>query len=151
MTCIYFFEWFRNTRTQNDKLEFYGKSFHAIFGYFQIDKICDGSRVPKWMSYHPHAGNTIHIAKNKLSWDDRLPGAGKFKFDDNLILTKNGLSRSKWDLLDFFKHAYISHHNKDSWKEEGYFQSAPIGQEFVISYNEAEPNWISLSERSIEI
>lgn len=123
---------------------------HAIFGYLQIGEILrDPSfNVPKWMAYHPHAQgwrrknktNTIYVAKNNLSWNESLPGAGRFLFNDNLVLTKKGLSRSKWCLPDLFRDADISYHNKDSWKA-GYFQSATIGQEFVVKDNEKVEDW----------
>lgn len=140
-----FFGWFRRTRTRNNKLEFYERDFHAIFGYFQIGNIQelnDGFKVPRWMAYHPHAVkySIIHIARDTLSWDDSLPGAGRFEFNNNLILTKKGMSRSKWSLPDFFKKVNISHHDRDSWKD-GYFQSATIGQEFVIEDNENVEKW----------
>ena len=100
------------------------------------------------MAYHPHTDekrrnnktNTIYIARDRLRWNESLPGAGRFKFHDKLILTKKGLSRSKWDLPDCFKEAEISYHNKDSWKDR-YFQSAAIGQEFVAKDNGKVEEW----------
>ncbi|MDD1742889.1 MAG: hypothetical protein LUQ47_06110 [Methanotrichaceae archaeon] len=66
-----------------------------------------------WLEYHPHNSehrrknktNTIYVAKNQLSWNRQLLGAGTFKFNENLILTKNGLTGSKWLLPEFFKAA----------------------------------------------
>lgn len=85
--------------------------------------------------------NTIYIARDNLSWNESLPGAGRFNLNDKLILTKKGLSRSKWCLPDFFKEAEISYHTKDSWKD-GYFQSAAIGQEFAIKDNDEVEEWV---------
>lgn len=148
-----FFGWFRKTKHHNGKLEFdlRERGMHAIFGYFQIGeikKVDQGFDVPKWMAYHPHTDekqrnnktNTIYIARDKLSWNESLPGAGRFIFNDRLVLTKKGLSRSKWDLPDCFSDAEISYHNNDPWKD-GYFQSANIGQEFVIKDNEKVEEW----------
>jgi len=61
-------------------------------------------------------------------------------FNDNLVLTKEGLSRSKWDLPDCFRDAEVSYHKEDSWKD-GYFQSAAIGQEFVVKDNDKVEEW----------
>jgi hypothetical protein len=121
-----FFGWFRKTKICNGKLEYdpQEKEKHAIFGYFQIDGIMEVDReckVPDWMSYHPHAdecsrsndSNTIYIARPELSWNRLLPGAGRFEFREDLVLTKQGLSRSKWCLP--FRDAEISFHNRDSW------------------------------------
>lgn len=139
-----FFGWFRSTKNNNGKLEFepHERGFHAIFGYFQIGKMIktkQDSFVPEWMAYHPHTDekrkhnetNAIYIARDNLDWNGSLLGAGRFILNDNLILTKKGLSRSKWNLPDCFHEAEISYHSTNSWKE-GYFQSATIGQEFVI-------------------
>jgi hypothetical protein len=100
------------------------------------------------MAYHPHTNekrrnnktNTIYIARDNLTWNESLPGAGRFMFNDKLVLTKEGFSRSKWNLPDFFRDAEISFHNEDSWKD-GYFQSAAIGQEFVIKDSEKIEAW----------
>ena len=148
-----FFGWFRKTNIRNSKLEFdpREKGKHAIFGYFQIGEIVKVDRefkVPDWMSYHPHASecrrsndsNTIYIARPELSWNKLLPGAGRFEFREDLVLTKQGLSRSKWCLPDCFIDAEISFHNRASWKD-GYFQSAAIGQEFVVKDNEKVEVW----------
>jgi hypothetical protein len=61
-------------------------------------------------------------------------------YNEGLVLTKKGFSRSKWDLPDYFQKAEISFHNDKSWKE-GYFQSAAIGQEFVIRDNAKIEEW----------
>jgi len=108
-----FFGWFRKTRYHNGKLEFdpNERDLHALFGYLQIgeiEKVNPGFNLPKWMAYHPYTDrkrmsnktNTIYIARHDLIWNKSLPGAGRLKFNDNLILTKKGLSRSRWDLPD---------------------------------------------------
>jgi len=148
-----FFGWFRKTRYNNGKLEFdlHERDLHAIFGYLQIGKIIKVDQefaVPKWMAYHPHTNdkrrnnktNTIYIARDNLCWNRSLPGAGRFMFNDKLVLTKKGLSRSKWDLPECFSEADISYHSKSSWKD-GYFQLAAIGQEFVIKDNDRVVEW----------
>ncbi len=56
------------------------------------------------------------------------------------MLTKSGMSRSCWDLPDFFKNLDISYHSQNSFKE-GYFKSADIGQEFVISADDNLIEW----------
>ena len=156
-----FFGWFRKTRYNNAKLEFdlRERDLHAIFGYLQIGKIAKVDHefeAPKWMAYHPHTNekrrnnktNTIYIARDNLTWKELLPGAERFMFNDQLVLTKEGFSRSKWDLPDCFKDAEISYHSKSSWKD-GYFQSAAIGQEFVIKDNDGVEEWSkNLIERS---
>lgn len=115
-----FYGWFRG----ND-----GKDIHAIFGYLQVGKKIElpGKKeaLESWMLYHPHANpegkvinarnNCIYVAKEKLSFDKTLPGAGVFrKINSSLILTREGESRSKWITLPFthtgFRQEYVSHH-----------------------------------------
>jgi len=147
-----FFGWFRHTRKCNDGWIFEDKGFHAIFGYMQIEEKIDindkSKEPPDCMKEHPHleenfnhSNNFIYVARDHLSWDQNLPGAGVFNFNEELVLTKHGLSRSKWCLPDFFKEdkIKISYHNESSYKD-GYFQSAMIGQEFVIQDNEKVEN-----------
>ncbi len=144
-----FFGSFRKTRNDDGKLAYdtHEKELHAIFGYLQIGDIIKVDQqfdVPEWMSYHPHANNvrksnTIYIARDHLSWNESLPGAGRFIFSDKLVLTKRGFSKSKWDLPDCFKEAKISYH-KHPW-EDGYFKSAGRGQEFVIMDNNGVKEW----------
>lgn len=147
-----FYGSFRKTRNNGGRLAYdpNEKEMHAIFGYLQIGDIIKVDQqfdVPKWMRYHPHTNNrrknretnTIYVARDHLSWNESLPGAGRFMFHDRLVLTKKGLSKSKWDLPDCFREARISYHNHP-WKG-GFFQSAAKGQEFVIKDNSGIEVW----------
>ena len=138
-----FFGWFRHTQIINEKYSYkYGSpDLHLIYGYLQIGEIYTYKNpFPDYASHHPHSrerfnslkNNCIYVAKDKLTFDETLPGSDNFKFKDNLVLTKKGMSRSKWELPEFFKEVDISYHTKESFKA-GYFQSAAKGQEFVIS------------------
>ena len=125
---------------------------HVILSYFQIGSIIktnETNQIPEWLKTHPHTDkrrmknstNAIYIARKNLSWKPNLPGAGVFNFDKKLVLTKEGHSRSKWQLPEFFRNLSITHYSEKSWKKEGYFKSADIGQEFVIEENEKVENW----------
>lgn len=151
-----FFGWFQHIENDKDgKFRFKedAPDLHIIFGYLQIGEILqvnNRTKIPDWMQDHPHAKNadrrknptnTIYVARDNLSWDESKSGAGVFALNDNLILTKNGFPRSRWELPDFFKGIKISYHSKKSWENEGYFQSAARGQEFVIEDNNEVENW----------
>jgi len=157
-----FFGWFRKTRLNGDELlfDYQAPDLHVIFGYLQIgsvkkaDNCCE---IPAWMRQHPHASgdrrknftNTIYVARDKSSWNSDSPGSGVFRFQEELVLTKQGCSRSKWQLPEFFRGVKISRHSVDSWKKEGYFKSVDIGQEFVIEENKKVEEWaIRLIEES---
>lgn len=145
-----FFGWFRHTELINGKLQFIGPSlgFHAIYGYMQIGEIIERyEKVPAWLESHPHAkqerwvrNNAIYIASDNLSLKPELPGAGCFTFTQNHKLTKDGCSRSVWNLPDFFRAIPITY-NAKAWKEDG-FHSAAKGQEFVFEANDKAEEWI---------
>jgi hypothetical protein len=145
-----FFGWFRQTEIVNGKYSYVQGSpnIHLIFGYLQIGEIHSNKIFPSYAKHHPHCiengkirpNNCIYVAKDELSFDKNLSGAGILKFKNNLVLTKSGMSKSCWDLPDFFKNLDISHHSKNSFKE-GYFKSAAIGQEFVISADNNLIEW----------
>ena len=158
-----FFGWFRKTKYHKEKLVFDPKERgkHVIFGYFQIGKIIKVNKktiLPKWMLYHPHTikerrkvrNNTIYIARKRLSWNSKLPGAYFFDYSKNLVLTKEECSKSYWNLPAFFKNLKISYHSKNSWKNNETFKSAERGQEFVIEENEKVEEWAkNLIEKNI--
>ena len=63
-----------------------------------------------------------------------------FKYDEKLDLTKKGMTRTCWDLPDFFRNVKIAYHNKNSFKD-GFFKSACRGQEFVIEDDKNIEDW----------
>ena len=150
-----FFGWFRRTTYENGKLIFgpNGPNLHVIFGYMQIGKIITTYSLhdwDKWMRYHPHVKlkrrkmnktNSIYVAKDRLSFNKNLPGASPLRFNEKLVLTKKGYSRSKWNLNPrIFKNLKISYH-PNPWRK-GFFQSAHRGQEFVIEENTEVNSWV---------
>lgn len=150
-----FFGWFKHCYIdENSRLTFEkGEGKHVLFGYMQIDYVLNTKKdtIPNWLSYHPHMiderasrdNNCIYVAKKTASWNSLVPGFGTFTYSRELDLTKDGYSRSKWQLPEIFKGINISYHNKDSWKED-YFQSACRGQEFVIEENSDIEKWATM-------
>ena len=105
--------------------------------------------VPSWLESHPHAkkerwvrNNAIYIAADKLSLNPELPGAGCVTFTEKHKLTKEGCSRSVWDLPEFFREIPITY-NANAWKDDG-FHSAAKGQEFVLTANRNILQWLQL-------
>ncbi len=150
-----FYGTFRLTEYLDGRLKFVRNDApkHIIFGYLQIGKILkvdEKQKCPSWMENHPHTTerrrkakkNTIYVATDYLSWNSKLNGAGTFLFDDRLVLTKNGFSKSRWGLSDIFKQVKISCHTDKNWKPEGYFQTNGIGQEFVVHADNQVEKWV---------
>ena len=150
-----FFGWFRKTEYYHDKLRYVSgaPNLHVIFGYMQIGEIIESAeKIPMWLKYHPHANlekyrvawekkmNAIFLPMSNLTFAPKLPGSGTFCFKKKLILTKEGYSRSRWEFPETMRGVTISH-NPKGWKQD-YFQSAAIGQEFVMEGTPAVMNWV---------
>lgn len=149
-----FFGWFRQThwdeKTEMLRYVTMAPNQHILYGYLQVGEVVTGDDVQKY-PWHPHA-DSLHIGKKQNTMylptpylcingrKTELPGAGTFKFSKELVLTKEGMSRGKWDLPVCFQNVSISCHNKNSFKD-GYFQSAPIGQEFVVEDKPEISDW----------
>jgi hypothetical protein len=135
-----FFGWFKETHVKDGKLSYVkgAKDLHVIYGYLQIGEMLTKSSVIEKMSWHPHSkdeflkkkNNAIYVASPTLL-DTDLPGFGTFKFSEDLVLTKTGYSRSKWKLPAVLEGKHMTYHDGSN-KKADYFQSAYIGQEFVI-------------------
>lgn len=155
-----FFGKYEIQKFSQTKVEKIAKDKHIMFGYLQIGEIiCPNSlkneerasyeeKYP-WIKNQPHwnfekykniESNRIYIAREKCSFDESIKGFGIFNFSEDLILTKNGRSISKWELPKPLMNLKITYHNESNYKED-YFQSASRGQEFVIEKNEKAEKW----------
>lgn len=151
-----FFGWFKETHIVNGKLCFKKGTpdRHIIYGYLQIGKIHnDMTKLPDELKYHPHAiienydkkRNCIYEATKRLTFQKGIDGAGCFKFNESLVLTKTGRTRSFWALPKSFhpdNDVILSSHlpKNNNWSiEDNYsiLKTVPQGQEFVFT---ADPN-----------
>lgn len=150
-----FFGWFRQTEYYNGRLRYIPRSpnLHVIYGYMQIGSIVDSvNKIPDWLKYHPHANlnnykeawqkkqNIIYLPSERLSFAPDLAGSGTFNFRQELVLTKTGYSRSRWDFPYSMRGIPISH-NPKGWKKD-YFQSAARGQEFIMDASSSVMDWV---------
>jgi len=150
---LLFFGWFREVRmSPSGRLAYVrgAPDLHVVFGYLQIDKVIpvsSATALPHWMTSHPHASkpyrqrgnNTIYVSRSRASWDDSLPGARPLAFSERGVLTKRGLSRSRWDLPWCFRELEMTRVKYDPVRD--CFQSSPIGQEFVIEEDPRVERW----------
>jgi len=146
-----FFGWFKETEMSYGKLNYKkgAKDLHVIYGYMQIgDIIKRKADVPNWLKDHPHVGdkknrddkhNAIFLPSDKLTILPELEGSGLLNYRKDRVLTKEGMSKSKWDLPEFFNEVEISYH-PNPWKDN-YFQSAAKGQEFVLEATPRIMEW----------
>ncbi len=146
-----FFGWFKETEINQGRLVYKkkAKDLHIIYGYMQIGEMIERKAdAYDWLKDHPHIAdnndredgkNTIYLSTDKFSFMPNVNGCGILDFRKDRVLTKEGMSRGKWDLPSFFKNVEISYH-PDPWKCN-YFQSAAIGQEFVIDATPEIMDW----------
>lgn len=150
-----YYGWFRHTAYHDGHLSYLRgtRDMHVIYGYLQIGRIIrEEKEIPEWLREHPHANHTkyekdwdkkqnaIFLPSPQLSINPEMPGAGTFTFDRRRVLTKEGCSRSRWTFPKEMWGTSISHCPK-GWKED-YFQSAAIGQEFVMDATPAVLEWL---------
>ncbi len=145
-----FFGWYKQTEFVHEKLKFIrgAPDIHVIFGYLEIGKKSVSNEDINELSWHPHSSgparnnkpNAIYSASKTLL-DTDFPGYGTFKIAQDLILTKEGKSRSKWSLPEVLRGKPITYHTDQSQKDD-YFQSAMIGQEFVITCDQPVLDWV---------
>jgi hypothetical protein len=149
-----FYGWFRHTHLVNGRLRFVpgNTGFHAIFGYLEVGEVLATNQnkpLPDWLLDHPHAQpsrmakatNTIYVAADGLSKLPQRPGAGVFRFNKSLVLTSPGASRSRWNLdPSVFRHVTITYHTDTAWRD-GYFQSYPRAQEYVVHADRGVTDW----------
>ncbi len=150
-----FFGWFKKTELNTQGKLVYSKNKnqdkHLIFGYLEIAEILKVNKLNplNWQQDHVHVvrgqnasdKDTVYIAREKSQFNENNKGYGVFEFHEKRVLTQEGLTKSKWDLPDFFKNTNISYHSKNSWKD-GYFQSAAKGQEFVVDVTPEIYDWL---------
>ncbi|MDO5519648.1 MAG: hypothetical protein Q4G58_04045 [bacterium] len=154
-----FFGWFKQTEINEENQLTYVKNapdLHIIFSYLQIGAIIKNKNyILKKYKWHNNLIDVIKSTKHysiylptkKLSYNNRQSGYGQLKFSDKLVLTKQGLPCSKWDLPDLFRRpdVTISYHNNYTngfIPGKDYFQSSNIGQEFVINGTHDLKAWV---------
>jgi Nucleotide modification associated domain 3 len=101
---------------------------HIIWGWLLVDDIWNLGEVGidnfknqnphyRWAFDHPHFSyigekrNAIFVSSDQLRKDSNRKGAGVFKYNDSLSLTKLGYKLSVWELPSFFnpENVTISH------------------------------------------
>ena len=154
-----FFGWYRPVERVANQWRYVrdSQSVHALWGWMRIGAIHACGSLPKdvagWATGHPHmsgphpAQNDLLIAADDLVVAGRnLPGAGIFTSRQERVLTRQGATRSVWNMPAWmspeFGMATLSYHgDRRRWSavdtDTCQLRSAAIGQEFVL--NVAKP------------
>ena len=138
-----FFGWFRRV---DDNYRYYGPDMHVIYGWMLADRVLtEQKEIADNYAWHPHAHPYVDGTARKNNRLYLASEYGTLKYHKGLVLTESGKSRSRWKLLPWMEQAQISHHSEKSIhkdeKDKGYFQSAAIGQEFVVQDNPDAETW----------
>ena len=86
--------------------DFYSDNdLQVIWGYMQIGRIVTDPKEQKRYSWHPHSSesyvakegsNVMFVAREKLSFNDKMSGAGLLKFRKDRVLTAEGCNKATW-------------------------------------------------------
>jgi hypothetical protein len=144
-----FFGRFRQTEFSVDKTLRYVRGApeqHIIYGYMRVGEILHNDEIDREYHWHPHAGNgdrnNLYLPAEKLYPDSKLHGAGLLTYAPKRVLTKYGMSVSKWELPDFMRGLELRVNTRkepltrefhDESNGQSYFQFVGHGQEFVFS------------------
>ena len=145
-----------------------GQDLHIAYGYLQVGEIItDVREMRERFPWHPHSAtgrknstskNALYLPATHLSLpacpaSEKLPGYGLFRLDmdqsdifaNELVLSKQGASRSRWRIRDWMREgpdiiiSGIKEHAFDF--ESDLLQTPKRGQEFVFRGTDALQRW----------
>lgn len=85
--------------------DFYSDNdLQLIWGYLQVDEIVTNPEEQRKYNWHPHSdeervkvrSNVMFKAREVLSFNNNMPGAGMLKYREDRILTAKGCSKATW-------------------------------------------------------
>jgi hypothetical protein len=140
-----FFGLFQETEERGGALRFVGKSFHASWGYLEVDAVLDAGAgqvaafAPEFPPFRPlYRGRKsyVYVARDRLS-GSHLPGFGTFRYTPALRLSAPGRV-SDWQLPALFRPGSLTYHRAPwRWGEPagGHIALRTVGrgQEFVAT------------------
>lgn len=157
-----FFGWFRGVDEDYQYIKYSKKNadndfyryadLHVVYGYMQIGKIITEPSEIKKFYWHPHSrdgydkNNTLYIPSDRLiiNGEDCGPGYSTLKFDKKRVLTKEGDSRSNWNMKDFLAPSagYVYGNKKNSAKTDDTLYYKGIWQELIINESTELLDWV---------
>ena len=125
------------------------KDLQVIWGYLQVGKIVTDPEIQKQYNWHPHSSedrisnpsNVMFVASDKLSFNDKLPGAGLFKFDENKVLTLEGFNKATWIKRKVYDVDNVIGHRKNSSKTNDGIYYSGIWQELGLKESDETEEW----------
>ena len=130
--------------------DFYNDNdLQVIWGYMQVGEIITDPEEQKKYPWHPHSAdtytaehyNTMFVARDKLSFNENLPGAGLLCFREDRVLTAPGCNKATWIKRSVYDTDSVIGHRKNSSKIEDGLYYAGIWQELGLNETEACEEW----------
>lgn len=129
---------------------------HVIWGWLQVGevrRIEPGAEQPPWSREHAHVRdparprNTLYVAAAALSLDPALPGAGRFRHDPSVVLSRPGAPPSTWSVPAALRSSGLSYHgDPERWSSDSdgsvTLRSVARGQEFVAEATPETLAWV---------
>jgi hypothetical protein len=137
-------------RTKDEKSDYRGSTFQAIWGYMQVEKVLIDPNEIMAYKWHPHAcpkrndlsggdrNNTLYIPTTSLSFRPDKLGWGVFDYDERRVLTKKGCTKATWDYNAAYDVSVAKRKNSATDKDSIYYSG--IWQELVLD-SEASEEW----------
>lgn len=112
--------------------DFYSDNdLQLIWGYLQVDEIITNPEEQRKYNWHPHSdeervkvrSNVMFKAREVLSFNNNMPGAGILKYREDRVLTDKGCSKATWIKRPIYDIDAIIGNRRNSSKINGiYYQ-----------------------------
>jgi hypothetical protein len=144
-----FYGWFKQIRLgRSGRFEYIqnARNLHVIYGYLEVDEVFNLEdpkvQVPDYLHYHPHVVNRANYGRRNRIYTGIK--AGLFKFHNDLILTRSGQTRSRWELPVFFENEQFAGGRTIQPLENGKIAVDFVGinnQELLITSSRSVVSW----------
>ena len=133
--------------------DFYSDNdLQVIWGYMQVGDIIQDPEEQRKYSWHPHSdGDRIRIpsnvmfkAREKLSFNENLPGAGVLKYREDRVLTAENCNKATWVKRSVYDVDAIIGKRKNSSKNTNGIYYAGIWQELGLHESLECEEWAKL-------
>ena len=130
--------------------DFYSDNdLQIIWGYMQVGEIVTDPDKQKQYFWHPHSienrikekTNVMFIARDKLSFNETMPGAGLLKFREDRVLTAKGCKKATWVKRSVYDIDSIIGSRKNSSKIPDTIYYAGIWQELGLHESTECEEW----------
>lgn len=151
-----FYGWYKQIRSRSGRFEYIknSRNLHVIYGYMVVDEVFDLGdpklEVPTLLDYHPHVVNRSRYGrKNRIYCG---ADTGIFQYHKDLVLTRDGESRSRWELPGFFENEAFGGKAERRILPNGNVALDFVGrnnQELLITSSEPVLEWANKLMRSV--